>query len=857
MENPNHIEIVKEDIHKIEYYFRPFPGAPKPPQRNRGGHGDMLKNQLSVAVSTISNDRQSLGLDANNLIVMRLSSALAAPKIDILSLFNLSIVEEVKELNGTIKFVIQFNSKDDIALFESERELWESDSKQGSAVLTYERRRDLFACIESIGQLTAEDRTGKFLAAAIASDNLPDGLFTVDIDVWFDNNHISKRNIIQAKIIQALGTTGSSLCGDLFVLPNLLLGRARVDRFTLEALRKLDLVAKIELPIGTLSTEQCELYAADFVPTVDNTLDANSPLACVIDSGVFSGNPLLSSLIVGEEDFDLTENTTSDLNGHGTGVAGIVVYGDFHNFDKTNRVFKPLVRICNGKVMHNLATDRGNETSFSDSDDKRPEQIVYDVIHHFCKEYNCRIFNLSCGNPYAVYDGGRQMAWASMLDEISLKLDILIVVSSGNVSDPNIPTFSDRNDLMEQTRNQLLNDEHRLIDPATTALGITVGSISRYGEPEIPHSHITTLLSVGKEGYPSAFTRTGEGVNGAIKPEFVDYGGNLAIHQIGSSQAKWRVNRALNEPTLNNTLGSFFKGWQGTSFAAPHVTHIAARLQQALHLQLSKEPTSNLIRALLASSAKYIEKNWLDSAVPFGFVGDKKQKQGWRLRLSGYGKVDDTTLFTDRNHVTLFAEEALDLRQIHLYKIPVPPEFLELKASKRISIGFAYNPPTRLSRKEYIANSLWFEVIRRLEADTLLGYFDALREYNSQKRKNGANIDATKIDGYIDEFGKKHSADFKPGSTVIRNSTLQQRVWEKSADGGGDLLWEDNDPYIYVLVTGKAKFKHIAEQEAQPYALAITFSYESEIDIQLRQKLSAQVTLKQREQAKTRTQVKI
>ncbi len=33
-----------------------------------------------------------------------------------------------------------------------------------------------------------------------------------------------------------------------------------------------------------------------------------------------------------------------------------------------------------------------------------------------------------------------------------------------------------------------------------------------------------------------------------------------------------------------------------------------------------------------------------------------KQRQEWRLRLSGYGRVDDTTLFTDRNHVTLFKE---------------------------------------------------------------------------------------------------------------------------------------------------------------------------------------------------------
>jgi hypothetical protein len=110
------------------------------------------------------------------------------------------------------------------------------------------------------------------------------------------------------------------------------------------------------------------------------------------------------------------------------------------------------------------------------------------------------------------------------------------------------------------------------------------------------------------------------------------------------------------------------------------------------------------------------------------------------------------------------------------------------------------------------------------------------------------------MENFSNQYGAK---DFKPGYTEIRNSTLQQRVWEKSAKGGADLLWEDNDPFFYVLVTGKAKFKHPAEMEAQPYALAITFSYDGEADIQLRQKLSEQVKVKQREQIRMRTQVHV
>jgi len=315
----SHIEIAKENISAIEYAFRSNPNVPKPPLRNRGVHGSALKNALSNAVSDITNNRREIGVATDALLVIELSSGEAIPNADILqSRFNLAIVEETKFDSGT-KFVVQFASQGDIDVFENERALWESDSRQNTTVLTYAQRRDLFACIETIRPVLPEDRTGKRLAEAITQDELPDGLFAVDIDVWFDGD-ISKRNEIQGKIKQALGTTGSSLCGDLFVIPNLLLGRAKVNRFTLESLRKLDLIAQVEFPIGTISTEQCELYSADFVPIVNNTLIDNAPLACVVDSGVFSGNILLSRLIVGEEDFDLTEETTSDLNGHGTAV---------------------------------------------------------------------------------------------------------------------------------------------------------------------------------------------------------------------------------------------------------------------------------------------------------------------------------------------------------------------------------------------------------------------------------------------------------------------------------------------------------------------------------------------------------
>ena len=639
-----------------------------------------------------------MGINSKNLLVLEIISDAMSREIleNMLVKFNLFLVEETDIIDidkpNRSKLVIQFEDESALDLFNKERELWQNDDPN-DAILTYAQRRDLFNCIENIRNVSREDRIGPRLKKYFDNPVLfPKGFFIVNIDVWYNGdrtNIIETENIIKT----ALGTQGSKLLGDLFKIPSLLLGRVQVNEFTLNALLDLDIISLVDLPLSTVSTEQYELYSVDFEPIINDTLGENAPLAAVLDSGVFSANPMLNNVIVAEEEFDTTENTTSDLNGHGTGVAGIVVYGDF---DKCidSKIFTPLVRICNGKIMHN----ENGDVCFPA--DKRPEQIVKEAIEYFHKEYNCRIFNLSAGDMDHLYKGGRQFAWAEMLDQLSRNLDIVIIVSAGNVLDPVINDFDLRDALMASCRDQLFMPEHRLIDPATSALSITVGSITRFDEPEITQNR-GVRLSAGAKNYPSVFTRIGRGINKSIKPELVDYGGNYAVHQISRGDTRWYKNdRNLLEPTLHNGNDKIFKGYCGTSFSAPHVTHIAARIERALEEQIGVSPSANLIRALLVNSAKYTPEmvEWTENSFDALHTGMDNPKQDRRLRLIGFGKADDSILYSNERQVTLFAEDEIDLRSFHLYKIPVPNEFLTVHAEKRIAVSLAYNPVTRLRR---------------------------------------------------------------------------------------------------------------------------------------------------------------
>lgn len=430
----DHIEIIHEVTVK-PYRFQQFKNAPRPPVRNNSEHGQKLKAEITNSLETIKLRRRDIGIQSENLMVLELFSEAMSPDIleNMLRKFNLYLVEETDIPNtNNSRLVIQFENANSLNSFNNERGLWEINSEE-DGILTVSQRGKLFSCIENIRNVSRDDRIGVRLKKYIEDPTaIPEGLFVVNIDVWF-NGETSTAFEVENQIKQALGTTGSKLLGDLFTIPSLLLGRVLVNQYSLNALLDLDIIATVELPFSAVSTEPYELFKTNFTPIVQDDLDENAPLAAVLDSGVFTGNPLLENVVVAEEEFDTTENTTTDMNGHGTAVAGIVVYGDF-NACLNSRVFRPLVRICNGKIMHNESGYFGNAPCFPE--DKRPEQIVKEAIEYFHTEYGCRIFNLSAGDSDHLYTGGRQFAWAEMLDQLSKQLDIVIVISAGNVSNP-------------------------------------------------------------------------------------------------------------------------------------------------------------------------------------------------------------------------------------------------------------------------------------------------------------------------------------------------------------------------------------------------------------------------------------
>lgn len=92
----NHIEIMREETVR-QYKFQPNRNAPRPPARDRGEHGEKLKEQLTTSLEEIISNRRDIGIQSENLVVLELMSDALSPDLleHMLRKFNMYLVEEI------------------------------------------------------------------------------------------------------------------------------------------------------------------------------------------------------------------------------------------------------------------------------------------------------------------------------------------------------------------------------------------------------------------------------------------------------------------------------------------------------------------------------------------------------------------------------------------------------------------------------------------------------------------------------------------------------------------------------------------------------------------------------------------
>lgn len=776
-------------------------------REDRRGHGQKLNAYFATAEGQA---KKQIGSSANSPFVLKLKyeGTLTFANLQVHGLEFVS--QEDKQL------CVVFATEEGLAKFADHL------AKLGvmDHALTYGQ---ILQAIAGVDAWSAEDRKSWALIH-IGIPGTP--TFKLDVELWpvYVANH-PKRILLTNAFEAWLGEQNIRKL-DRINLDSLLMYRVEVTPEQAQLLlnnrdvRLVDLIPATGISVQQLNRDINELPRNIPSPAAD------AARVCILDSGINGNHPLLRPAM-GESASFVDEEGESDEAGHGTAVAGVALYGDVEACNNSN-FWRPEFWIFNGKVMKKCP-----HTGDAVYDELSLEASLTKAVEYFV-ERGCRIFNLSLGNSNAPYDGTHVRGLAYILDVLSRRHNILFIVSTGNFSgseNPPVPVKSWRDEYPEY----LVAEQSAIIDPAPAMTVLTVGSISRHNAtfdsqqyPEIYH------LSPASENQPSPFTRHGPSVKGALKPELVAAGGNLAS-PMRQNNAQWVQHmRGLGVLTFNHQVvgTTLFKEVSGTSLAAPYITHLAGRL-------LNEYPaaSANLLRAMLVNQA-YLPDEVVSSFSEEFRKGYKEAKGTYNRDVArdvaGYGVVSEADLFrSSDNVVVLMSEEAIENDGCQFFELPLPDDYLRSSLGTReLSITLAYSPVVRTTRIEYLATQITY----RLAIGTSL---DEVQKHFNQELK--AETEVLKEAKYTN----------RDISSQLRNhGTVQSSRWTLKRLKPCE-KW-------FVVVVRQDRDWNPSAAEKEPYALVVTVTdrdnEEAQLYTQIQHRLAQQAVEREQQKAAARLQ---
>ena len=423
----------------------------------------------------------------------------------------------------------------------------------------------------------------------------------------------------------------------------------------------------------------------------------NAPVVCVIDSGIQEEHLHLEPAIDKETSHCfLPATSTNEVadyvanGGHGTRGAGAVLYAD--DIPEAGTV-ESQTWIQNARVLN--------------ADCKMPEKLlppalIRDVIQHYhLGPRKTRIFNHSI-NADAPCRTKHMSAWAAEIDRLCNERDILVIQSIGNIESSCPAPKAGVAEFLSggKTYPDYLGEQScRLSNPSQSLQALTVGSVA-YGVYE---QHDWRSIAT-RAGDPSAFSRSGLGIWDSIKPEVVEFGGDF-LRTAGATPSVSAPSHAKEcyPPLVRSTLNggpAFDRDDVGTSFAAPKVTRIAARLQGVL-----PEESCLLYRALIVQSARW--PDWARDLTP--------EEQTALIARIGYGvpDIERATKNTDYR-TTLITEGKQEIKPggCHVYQVPIPAAIRsagpDYNILVEVTLSYAAEPRrTRRTHRGYL--STWLD----------------------------------------------------------------------------------------------------------------------------------------------------
>lgn len=605
--------------------------------------------------------------------------------------------------------------------------------------------RDVFLHLKDIRRWDVQDRLSETgILDAWREDIKYEGDFVVplEIELWFRGNskiRAASENLVSNLVQQSGGRVLSkAVIEDISyhaLLAELPLNTIKsiVDNQTTELVKCENVM--FFRPVGQIAVGrtppdgETEIFQAVNLP-----MPVGEPVIALFDGMPISNHNLLSGRLVIDDPENWEENYNVSARVHGTAMASLIVHGDL------NQREEPLSRpLYVRPIMKPIG-------GLSGSSEERipPDCLVVDLIHRAVRRLfegnqvdnpvapHIRVINLSIGDPVRQFV--RTMSpLARLLDWLSVKYNVLFVVSAGNqlapinlgVSPTEFASFQS-NDLAIATIRALYRDirNRRILSPSETINGLTVGAAHFDESYTTNHGHRVDIIN---SNLPSPISSFGGGYNRAVKPDIIYIGGKQlysrsfrindpVLMEIASSKSA-PGNKTASPGNFSGELNASSYSC-GTSNATALVSRAAGICYDALQDIFNEQAPDlvisdyeiPLLKAMLVHGC-----SWNDMAEKI-YAAIRTPDNGRKIRgmvskWLGYGLPDFNRVYAcTEQRATILGFSKLGDGEAHEFSLPLPPSLSASRIKRRLTVTLAWLSPISPKTQKYRTASLWFEI---------------------------------------------------------------------------------------------------------------------------------------------------
>lgn len=471
-----------------------------------------------------------------------------------------------------------------------------------------------------------------------------------------------------------------------------------------ELVDNFDVIQRVQ-SLRTLRIRPNEYGEPEICTGLNIQIEGSVPTVGIIDTGIEAVEPLLS--VIENDGIDIASPEMPQpyhvYSDHGTAIAALASFGwDFYHAD--HDVIQADAKVFSIKV---LKADDGVINIYA----------IKKAIIEAHEKYGIRLFNLSMNVGIKNYNSDIS-DYAYVLDELAYRYDILIFISTGNLSLEDIEAIQAEkiDETTEDNIRDFLNYPNHFYNPKKIA-DSHVCECTNICEPAESMNNITVGAladNLRNEGDLSDLTLASELPAFYSRKYYMDYNRSINNTRFKKTQKNTKLFKPdivmpggdlLSDVSKMQVLGLkggiiVYKKSSGTSYATPLAVNFAAKI-------LRHYPALNMqsVKALLINSAKRVKEDYLNSLVTklkqedinvslenLSFAEKRALSEKYsttRLNnyLSGHGMPElEKCLFSNGKRVVFVLEDSIKYRSHKAINLNIPEYLYEHSKRKALTV---------------------------------------------------------------------------------------------------------------------------------------------------------------------------